>query len=93
MREGAEEGAGKLLEIIRMSTKRLNGEEEETWIARLRLIVSASTSMINTQVKVDETAARLKQVDHMSELMERIADEERRRPLRRLAPPDVEDRT
>ena len=69
-------GLQKLEQILRIPTDRGDGN-------LLRAQTAAAGLAINAQLRADETRLRHRAVDRLSELLERVAEEERKREARR----------
>ena len=69
-------GLQKLEQILGIPTDRGDGN-------LLRAQTAAAGLAINAQLRADETRLRHRAVDRLSELLERVAEEERKREARR----------
>ena len=83
MKDAAIEGVKKLNELLKLATDKESYEDEETWLAALRVLSGAVTTALNTQLRVDEGVMQQQRDDRLGELLDLIAAEDKhRQPLR-----------
>jgi hypothetical protein len=82
IKDGADRGADKLLELLKLAVDRGSYESEEGWLAALRVLSGAVQTALNTQLRVDEGVMQQQRFDRLPELLKIIKDEEKRLPMK-----------
>ena len=82
MKDAADRGADKLLELLKLAVDRGSYESEEGWLAALRVLSGAVQTALNTQLRVDEGVMQQQRFDRLPELLKIIKDEEKRLPMK-----------
>ena len=85
MKSNADLAAAKLPELLAIAVDRAFYKTSDEWSQACRIVNAAVQTALNMQVRADEGALRMKQFDRLEELLLMVAEEERRRPLQRLA--------
>jgi len=82
VKDAAAKAVEKLQELLDLATDVNSYEDEETWLAALRVLSGAVTTALNTQLRVDEGAMQAQRDDKLIEIIRLIQEEEKTRPMR-----------